>query len=126
MQPDSITQSGRRGCARVSPNGVDQEMKREQKRRHRKKPKSNGSRLRTERRKRHQDQLRRARRKQLRRRRLVEPLGQTVRRRLKAVRYYQHWRQHQSEAEAAQRSASKFEVSVETIRRWERVYRRGG
>ena len=126
MQPDSITQLGPRSRARLSPNGVDQEMRREQKRRHAKKPKSKGSRPRTERRKRQQDQFRRAQRKQLRRRRLREALGQTVRRRLKAVRYYRHWRQHQSEAEAAQRSASKFEVSVETIRRWERLYRRGG
>ncbi len=126
MQPDSITQSKPRGRRRLSPNGVDQEMKREHQRRHPKKRKPEAGRLQTERRKRHQDQLRRARAKQLRRRRLREPLGQTVRRRLKAVRYYQHWRQHLSEADAAQRSAAKFEVGVETLRQWERRYRRGG
>jgi hypothetical protein len=42
-------------------------------------------------RKRSQDWLRRAQQKQLRRRRLKELLGQTVRRRLKAVRYYRHY-----------------------------------
>jgi transposase len=101
-------------------------MKREHKRRHRKKSKPDASRWRTELRKRQQDKLRRARRKQLHRRRLLEPLGQTVRRRVKAVRYYRHWRQHRSEREAAQRSASKFEVSLDTIRHWDRLYRRGG
>jgi transposase InsO family protein len=126
MQADSITQSGQPGRPRLSPNRLDEEMKREHKRRHRKKLKPDASRLRTELRKRQQDKLRRAQRKQLRRRRLLEPLGQTVRRRVKAVRYYRHWRQHLSEKDAAQRSASKFEMSVDTIRHWDRLYRRGG
>ena len=125
MQPDSITQSGRLGRPRLSPNNMDQEIKREHQRRHRKKLKPDASRQRTELRKRQQDKLRRARRKQLRQRRLLEPLGQTVRRRVKAVRYYRHWRQHLSEQDAAQRGAGKFEVSVDTLRRWDRLYRTG-
>jgi transposase InsO family protein len=101
-------------------------MRRANKRQHRKKRKPNASRLRTELRKRQADKLRRARRKQLKRRRLLAPLGHTVRRRVKAVRYYYHWRHQRFEREAAQRSASKFEVSEDTIRRWERLYRQGG
>jgi hypothetical protein len=90
------------------------------------KPKPNASRCRTELRKRQQDKLRRARRKQLRRRRLLEPLEQTVRRRVKAMRCWSHWRQRVSEQDLAQRTASKFEVSVSTIRQWEGLYRQGG
>jgi transposase InsO family protein len=101
-------------------------MRRADKQRHRKPRKPRASRLRTELRKRREDKLRRARRKQLKQRRLLEPLGHTVRRRVKAVRYYRHWRQRWSEREAAQRSASKFAVSEGTIRRWERLYRQGG
>jgi len=126
MQPDFITVTKRRGRRPRSPNGVEREIRRANKRQHQKKRKPTASRLRTELRKRQADKVRRARRKQLKRRRLLEPLGDTVRRRVKAVRYYQHWRQHESERDAAQRSASKFEVSADTIRRWERVYRQGG
>jgi transposase InsO family protein len=126
MQPDSITPAKRRGRRPRSPNGVEQEMRRANKQRRRKPRKPPASRMRTELRKRREDKLRRARRKQLKRRRLSEPLGHTVRRRVKAVRYYRHWRQRRSEREAAQRSASKFEVSEETIRHWERRYRQGG
>jgi len=81
-------------------------MRRAHKRQHRKKRKPTASRLRTELRKRQADQLRRAGRKQLKWRRLVEPLGSTARRRVKAVCYYAHWRQRQSEREAAQRAGS--------------------
>lgn len=126
MQPDSITVEKRRGRRPRSPNGVEQEMRRANQRQQRKKRKPTASRLRTELRKRQADKVRRARRKQLKRRRLLEPLGYTVRRRVKAVRYYGHWRQRESECDAAQRSASKFGVSAETIRRWERLYRQGG
>ena len=41
------------------------------------------------------------------------------------MRYYRHWRQHLSEQDAAQRGAGKFEVSVDTLRRWDRLYRTG-
>ena len=58
MQPDSITQSGRLGRPRLSPNNMDQEIKREHQRRHRKKLKPDASRQRTELRKRQQDKLR--------------------------------------------------------------------
>jgi transposase InsO family protein len=76
--------------------------------------------------KRQQDKLRRKRRKQLRRQGLREPLGRTVRTRFKAVRYYRHWRQRFSEEESALRAAQKQDVSVGTIRRWDRLYREGG
>jgi len=76
--------------------------------------------------KRRQDQLRRKQRKWLQRHGLKERLGETVRKRLKAVRYYGHWRQRFPESEAALRAAQKHAVSVGTIRRWERLYRTGG
>jgi len=126
MQPDSTTKLEKRGRKRLSPNGLDREMKRENKRRHQKKRKAKCSRRRTEMRKRRQDKLRRARRKQLRRRRLKEPLGRTVRRRVKAVRYYRHWSQRLSEREGSRRAARKHGVSESTIRRWDRLYRKGG
>lgn len=77
-------------------------------------------------RKRQQEKLRRKRRKQLRKHRLKSPLGQTVRKRFKAVRYYRHWRERYTEQEAALRAAQRYQVSVSTIRRWERLYRAGG
>ena len=126
MEPDSNTEPKKRGRKHLSPNGLDQEMERESKQRHRKKRKPKSSRRRTEMHKRRQDKLRRARRKQLRHRRLQEPLGRTVRRRLKAVRYYRHWRQQLSEREAARRAASKHGVSGSTVRRWDRLYRKEG
>ena len=70
--------------------------------------------------------MRRKRRKRLRKRGLREPLGRTVRRRFKSVRYYRHWRQRFPEHEAALRTAQKYGVSVGTIRRWDRLYRKGG
>lgn len=126
MQPNSTTRPRKPGRKALSPNGLDKEMTRENKCRHRKKRKPKGSRQRTEMRKRQQDKLRRARRKQLRRRRLEEPPGQTVRWRLRAVRYYQHWHQRLLERDAARRAADKYEVSQSTIRRWDRLYRQGG
>jgi len=126
MQPNSTTKPKRRGRKRLSPNGLDREMKRENQRRHRKKRKPKRSRQRTEMHKRRNDKLRRVRHKQLRHRRLKERLGRTVRRRVKAVRYYQHWRQHLPEGRAAQRAANKHAVSTSTIRRWDRLYRTGG
>jgi len=125
MQPNCTTKS-KPGRKPLSPNNLDQEMKRENKRRHRKKRKSKSSRRQTEMHKRRKDKLHRAKRKQLRHRRLKEPLGQTVRRRFKAVRYYQHWRQRLSERDAARRAASKYQVSESTIRRWDRLYRHDG
>jgi transposase InsO family protein len=126
MQSTPTIRPKKSGRQPLSPNGLDREMKRESKHRHRKKRKLKGSRRRTEMRKRRQDKLRRARRKQLRRRRLKEPLGRTIRRRVRAVRYYRHWRQRLSERDAAQRAASKYSVSESTIRRWDRLYRKGG
>jgi len=76
--------------------------------------------------KRKQDRLRRKRRKRLRRQGLREPVGRTVRKRFKAVRYFCHWRQRFSEGEAALRAAQKFGVSTGTIRRWDRLHREGG
>lgn len=70
--------------------------------------------------------MRRKRRKRLRRQGLKEPLGQTVRKRFKAVRYYRHWRQRFTEQEAALRAAQKHGVSTGTIRRWDRLYQEGG
>ena len=70
--------------------------------------------------------MRRKRHKRLRRQGLREPLGRTVRKRFKAVRYYRHWRQRFSEQEAALRAGQKHGVSAGTIRRWERLHRKGG
>jgi transposase InsO family protein len=105
---------------------LKREFAKEHKRKQRKKHKKKGSRLRTELRKRREDKLRRKRSKKLRRQRLKEPLGRTVRKRFKAVRYYRHWQQRFTEKEAALRAAQKQGVSKETIRRWDRLYREGG
>lgn len=45
---------------------------------------------------------------------------------MKAVRYYQHWRERFSESEAALRAGQKHAVSIGTIRRWARLYREHG
>lgn len=76
--------------------------------------------------KRQQDKMRRKRRKRLRHQGLKETLGRTVRKRYKVVRYYRHWRQRFPEGEAALRAAQKHVVSVGTIRRWDRLHRKGG
>lgn len=111
----------------LSPNGLDREFRQAAQRRHAKRRKAKASRRRTIADKRAADRLRRSQRKHLRRLRLREPLGETVRRRLKAVRYYEHWRSHGlSEQAAAQRSAQHYDVSVATIRRWARGYRTNG
>ena len=120
------TKKRKPGRKPLSPNGLDKEMKRDNNRRHRKKRKAKSSRRRTEMHKRRQDKLRRERRKQLRHRRLQESLGQTVRRRLKAVRKYRQRHRDLSEAEAAQRTAIQYGVSTSTIRNWDRLYRKGG
>lgn len=126
MQANCTTKRRKRGRKPLSPNGLDQEFKKEAKSRHQKKHKPASSRRRTEMNKRRQDKLRRARRKQLRRRGLQEPLGRTVRRRIKAVRDYQQWRQCLPEQDAAHRVALQYRVSESTIRRWYRLYREGG
>jgi transposase InsO family protein len=111
----------------LSPNGLDKEFRQADERRHAARRKAKASRRRTVAGKRQADRLRRAQRKHLRRLRLCEPTGETVRRRLKAVRYYDHWRGHDlTEEAAAQRSAQHYGVSAETIRRWARLYRTGG
>jgi transposase InsO family protein len=53
-------------------------------------------------------------------------MGQTVRKRFKAVRYYRHWRERFSEEEAVHHAAQKHGVSTGTIRRWDRLHRTGG
>jgi len=111
----------------LSPNGLDKEFRQDHQRRHAKRRKAKASRRRTIAGKRQADRLRRAQRKHLRQLRLREPLGTTVRRRLQAVRYYEHWRRQElPAAAAAQRSAQHYGVSAETIRRWARLYRTGG
>ncbi len=126
MQTNTTTGSKKLGRPALSPNGVNRELAKERKRKQRKKRKKKGSRLRTELRKRRQDKMRRKRRKRRQRQGLKEPLGRTVRKRFKAVRYYRHWRQRFTEQEAALRAAQKHEVSIETIRRWDRLYQEGG
>jgi transposase InsO family protein len=105
---------------------LDQELKTERRQKQKETHKPKGSRRRTELRKRQEDKLRRKRQKVLRRQGLKEPLSQTVRKRLKAVRYYRHWRERFSEREAALRAAQKHAVSIGTLRRWDRLYREGG
>ncbi len=96
MQPDSITVTKWRGCRPRWLNGVEQGIQQANKRQRRKKRKPAASRLRTELCKRRANKVRRARHKQLKQR-LLDPLGDTtVRRRVKAVRYYYHWRQRLS------------------------------
>jgi transposase InsO family protein len=126
MQSNATIHAKKRGRPARSPNGVDREFREEGRRKRRKKPKGKGSRRRTEMHKRQQDKLRRKRYKRLRRERLRELLGRTVRRRLKAIRYYRHWRERFTEHEAALRAAQKYAVSAGTIRRWDRFYREGG
>jgi transposase InsO family protein len=129
MEPEvtSTPHPQKPGRPPLSPNGLDKEFGQEDQRRHAKQRKAKASRRRTIASKRQADRLRRAQRKRWRQLRLREPLGETVRRRLKAVRYYEHWRrQALSEAAAAQRSAQHYGVSAETIRRWARLYRTGG
>ena len=41
----------------------------------------------------------------------MEPLGRTVRKRIKAVRYCRHWRQRLAEQEAALRAAQKHALA---------------
>jgi transposase InsO family protein len=125
MHPNCTSKS-KPGRKPLSPNGLDRQMKRENKRRHHKKRKPKSSRRWTEMRKRREDKLRRRRRKHLRRRRLRELVGRTVRRRVRAIRFYRDWRRRVSELRAARLAASKYQVSPSTIRRWDRLYRQGG
>jgi len=111
-----------RGRPRLSPNGLDRELRTKQVQ----KRKQKSSRQRVEMHKRQQEKLQRRRRKRLQKQRLKEPIGRTVRKRFKALRYYRHWRVRHSEQEAALRAAQKHQVSVSTIRRWERLYQEGG
>jgi transposase InsO family protein len=76
--------------------------------------------------KRQADYLRRARRKQWRAQRLREPLGKTVRRRVRAVEWYLACRPAQTERQAARQVAAHFQISLPTLRRWARLYRQGG
>jgi transposase len=129
MEPEATSTPPQKKPGRrpLSPNGLDKEFRQADQQRHAARRKAKASRRRTVAGKRQADRLRRAQRKHLRRLRLCAPLGETVRRRVKAVRYYEHWRSHEiSEAAAAERSAQHYGVSVETIRRWARLYRTGG
>ena len=122
----TITVQKKRGRPALSPNGVDQELAKGNQGKHRRKYKSKSSRLRTGMAKRQQDRLMHKRRKRLGRQRLKEPLGRTVRKHFKAVRYYRHWRERFSEREGALRAAQKYGVSTGTIRRWDRIHQAGG
>jgi transposase InsO family protein len=123
---DSTFKSHKCGPQALSPNGVDKLLAHEDQLRyaaHRRAPSSRGH---THWLKREADRLRQARRKRLRHLRLPALLGEIVRWRLQAVRYYTHWREHGSEAAAAQRCATKHQISVHTVRRWARLYRQAG
>ena len=111
----------------LSPHGLDKEFRQAAERRHAARRKAKANRRRTIAGKRQAACLRRAQRKHMRRLRLCEPAGETVGRRLKAVRYYDHWRGHGlMAAAAAQRRAQHYGGSAETLRRWARRYRTGG
>jgi transposase len=111
----------------LSPHGLDKEFRQAAERRHAARRKAKANRRRTIAGKRQAACLRRAQRKHMRRLRLCEPAGETVGRRLKAVRYYDHWRGHGlTAAAAAQRRAQHYGGSAETLRRWARRYRTGG
>ncbi len=125
MPTNPTTGEKKRGRPLLSPNGVRQELQ-GQKKLKEKQQRIIHSRGRTERRKREKDRLRRKREKWLRRQRLREELGKTVRRRVKAVNYYRHWREHFEEGEAALRAAQKYAISQSTVRNWDRAYRIGG
>ena len=122
----STTSVKKRASRALSPNGLDKAFREAHRKRYQKKRKKKGSRGRTVMRKREEDKLRRRQRKRLRAQRLKEPLGRTVRKRYKAVRYYLHWRARLSEKDAAHRTAQKHGVSESTIRRWHRLYREQG
>jgi transposase InsO family protein len=126
VQTDPTTRVHKCGRPALSPNGLTKELKEQSRFKEREKGTTKGSRRRTEMHKRQNDKLSRQRRKRLQRQRLLKPLGETVRKRLKAVRYYRHWRERFSEQEAAQRAAQKHAVSVSTIRRWDRLYESDG
>ena len=122
MQTNPTTEAKKRGRPQLSPNGLRQELSGKKKaRKH-----QTGSRYRTERHKRQKDKMKRRLRKWLRRQRLKEQLAETVRKRVKAVRYYRHWRERFQEGEAALRAAQKHGVSVSTMRNWDRQYRENG
>ncbi len=123
---DSTAKRRHRGRQTLSPNQLDQEFAQAAVLRQQPQRRAASSRGQTEWAKREADRLRQARRQQLRRLGWPKLLGELVRRRVKAVRYYEHWRQHGREAAAASRCAHKFQVSVPTVRRWWRLYRQGG
>lgn len=101
MRSNATTVSKNPGRPRLSPRGLDQELAQKSRKKHRKKRKPKSSRHQVDMRKRQKDRLRRKRRKRLRRDRHKEPLARTVRKRFK-------------------------QVSISTIRRWERLYRKDG
>jgi len=115
----------KRGPRPLSPNGVKQELAREQKRRAQRR--KTGTRGRTVRQKREAEVRRRRRQRVCQGKRLGgQEAGRLVRRRWKCVRYYQHWRQRLPEQEAARRTAGKYGWSVATVRLYVRRYRQGG
>lgn len=125
MQTNTTTEAKKRGRPELSPNGLVEELSGEKQRKGKKKQ-GNGSRYVTEVGKRLRDKMKRQRYKRLRQRGIKEELGETVRKRMKAVRYYRHWRERFQEGEAALRAAQKHAVSVSTIRSWDRRERAGG
>lgn len=108
-----------RGPKPLSPNGVKQELAREGRRPVQRR--KTGARGRTVRRKREAELRRRQRQRRLR-----QEVGRLVRRRLRCVRYYWHWRQHRPEKEAVQRAAAKYGWSPATVRHYARSYAAGG
>ncbi len=125
MQTNPTTGAKKRGRPQLSPNGVRQELA-GKKKVHETQQRKIHSRGRTEGRKREKERLKRKREKWLRRQRLSAELGKTVRRRLKIVRYYRHWRERYEEGQAALRAAQKYAISQSTVRNWDRAYRIGG
>ncbi len=123
---DSTPKRQKRGLEPLSPNGVDRELARQSAAAHPARRRAKTSRGHTEWYKRELDWLQRLRGKHLRRRGLKAPLGEIVRWRMKAVRYYQRQCHREAKGAAAEQAARRFKVSPGTIRRWAGVYEQGG
>lgn len=109
----------------LSPNGVDKELAHERARAPQRR--ARGARGRTVWAKRLKDLYAQLRRKRRQGKRLGgDDAGWVVRRRLRCVRYYLHWRTRLSEEQAARRAGERYACSSETVRRLVRLYRRGG
>jgi transposase InsO family protein len=123
---DSTPKRQKRGPEPLSPNGVDRELARQSAAAHGARRRAKTSRGHTEWYKRERDWLKRLRGKHLRRLGLKAPLGEIVRWRVKAVRYYQRRCLRESKGAAAEHAAHRFKVSAGTMRRWAGLYEQGG